>query len=56
MVSGYYTEGRVGRTSWDAANAFAFVISVVALAVSIFVGYLLVSKSKTIAFTPIDRL
>lgn len=57
VVRGYYTQGKEGSgNSWDAANAFAFVLSVVALAVSIFVGYLLVSKSKTIPFTPIDRL
>ncbi|KAG6406293.1 hypothetical protein SASPL_133893 [Salvia splendens] len=54
VVRGYSTHKEVG--SWDAASAFAFVISVVALAVSIFVGYLLVSKSKSIDFTPIDRL
>lgn len=57
VVRGYYTQGKAGSgNSWDAANAFAFVLSVVALAVSIFVGYLLVSKSKSIPFTPIDRL
>ena len=54
VVRGYSTHKEVG--SWDGASAFAFVISVVALAVSIFVGYLLVSKSKSIDFTPIDRL
>ncbi|KAL1535038.1 hypothetical protein AAHA92_31139 [Salvia divinorum] len=54
VVRGYSTHKEVG--SWDAASAFAFVISVVALAVSVFVGYLLVSKSKSIDFTPIDRL
>lgn len=55
VVWGYSTH-KEATGSWNAASAFAFVISVVALAVSVFVGYLLVSKSKSIDFTPIDRL
>lgn len=42
-------------SSWDGASVFAFVLSLVAFCVSIFVGYL-VSKSKSVPFTPIDHL
>lgn len=56
VVPGYSTQVKVASgSSWDAASGFAFVLSLVALVVSIFVGYL-VSKTKAIPFTPIDRL
>lgn len=42
-------------SSWDAATAFALLLSVVAFCVSFFVGYW-VSKTKSVPFTPIDRL
>lgn len=50
--AGYYKEAVSGR-SWDAAAAFGFVVSLVALVVSIFVGYLVVSKTKAISFSQI---
>ncbi|XP_072976433.1 uncharacterized protein [Typha angustifolia] len=41
--------------SWDAATAFALLLSVVSFCLSVFVGYW-VSKTKSVPFTPIDRL
>ncbi|KAF8394677.1 hypothetical protein HHK36_020893 [Tetracentron sinense] len=43
------------RSSWDAASAFSLLLSVVSFCVSVFVGYW-VSKTKSVPFTPIDRL
>nr|DAD33104.1 TPA_asm: hypothetical protein HUJ06_011955 [Nelumbo nucifera] len=43
-------------SSWDAASAFALLLSVVSLCLSIFIGYR-VSKTKSIIpFTPMDHL
>ncbi|XP_057464679.1 uncharacterized protein LOC130754475 [Actinidia eriantha] len=42
-------------SSWDAASAFALLLSVVAFCSSVFVGYW-VSKAKQVPFTPIDNL
>lgn len=41
--------------SWDAASAFALLLSVVSLCLSVFVGYRSF-KAKSIAFSPIDHL
>lgn len=43
------------RSSWDAASAFSLLLSVVALCISVFVGYR-VFRSKSLPFTPIDHL
>ncbi|CAA3020763.1 domon-like ligand-binding domain-containing precursor [Olea europaea subsp. europaea] len=43
-------------SSWDAAAGFAFLISVVAFCVSIFVGYRVSKTKRAIPFTPIDHL
>lgn len=42
-------------SSWDAASAFALLLSVIAFCVSIFVGYR-VTKPKSIPFTQMDSL
>ncbi|GFZ07224.1 heme binding protein [Actinidia rufa] len=42
-------------SSWDAASAFALLLSVVAFCSSVFLGYW-VSKAKQVPFTPIDNL
>ncbi|PIN10060.1 hypothetical protein CDL12_17351 [Handroanthus impetiginosus] len=54
VTSGFSTRV-VSGSSWDAASGFALLLSFVAFCVSIFVGYL-VSRSKAVPFTPIDRL
>ncbi|ERN03117.1 hypothetical protein AMTRI_Chr02g220920 [Amborella trichopoda] len=46
---------RGSSSSWDAANAFSLLLSVVAFCMSVFVGYW-VRKSKSVPFTPIDHL
>ncbi|KAF5200028.1 heme binding protein [Thalictrum thalictroides] len=43
------------RSSWPAASAFSLLLSVVALCLSLFVGYA-VSRNKSIPFTPMDHL
>ncbi|KAK4739391.1 hypothetical protein R3W88_003088 [Solanum pinnatisectum] len=43
----------VSRSSWDAANGFAFLLSVVSFGVSFFVAYW-VHKKNAISFQPID--
>ncbi|KAJ6794322.1 Uncharacterized protein M6B38_231940 [Iris pallida] len=43
------------RSSWDAATAFALLMSVLSLCLSIFIGYW-AAKNKGVPFTPIDRL
>ncbi|ONK63586.1 uncharacterized protein A4U43_C07F16780 [Asparagus officinalis] len=43
------------KSSWDAATAFALLLSVVAFCVSVFVGYW-VSRTNSVPFTPMDRL
>ncbi|XXG84466.1 hypothetical protein AAC387_Pa10g1976 [Persea americana] len=43
------------RSSGDAASAFSLLLSVVALCISVFVGYR-VFRSKSLPFTPIDHL
>ncbi|XP_057493081.1 uncharacterized protein LOC130778579 [Actinidia eriantha] len=43
------------ESSWDAASAFALLLSVFAFCSSVFVGYR-VSKGKQVPFTPIDDL
>ncbi|KAK6159808.1 hypothetical protein DH2020_003189 [Rehmannia glutinosa] len=56
VISGFSTQVKLAsQSSGDAAGVFAFVLSLVAFCVSIFVGYL-VSKTKSVPFTPIDRL
>ncbi|XP_038980466.1 uncharacterized protein LOC103700994 [Phoenix dactylifera] len=42
-------------SSWDAATAFALLLSVVSFCMSVFIGYW-VSKTKAVPFTPIDHL
>nr|XP_010921464.1 uncharacterized protein LOC105045011 [Elaeis guineensis]XP_010921465.1 uncharacterized protein LOC105045011 [Elaeis guineensis] len=42
-------------SSWDAATAFALLLSVVSFCLSVFIGYW-VSKNKAVPFTPIDHL
>ncbi|CAL5378570.1 unnamed protein product [Camellia sinensis] len=49
------SKGASGNSSSNAASAFALLLSVVAVCVSVFVGYWLF-KSKSIPFTPIDHL
>ncbi|XP_009411626.2 uncharacterized protein LOC103993326 [Musa acuminata AAA Group] len=46
---------RASSGSWDAATAFAMLLSVISLCVAIFIGYR-VSSTKDVPFTPIDRL
>ncbi|WOL10269.1 hypothetical protein Cni_G19023 [Canna indica] len=41
--------------SWDAATAFALLLSVASLCIAVFVGYK-VSRTKSVPFTPIDSL
>ncbi|KAA8536733.1 hypothetical protein F0562_029211 [Nyssa sinensis] len=43
------------RNSWDAASAFALILSVVSFCISVFVGYW-VSRGKARSFEPIDGL
>lgn len=42
--------------SWDAATAFALLLSVVAIGISIFVGYLVSKNKNTVQFTPLERI
>ncbi|KAK2968743.1 hypothetical protein RJ640_020379 [Escallonia rubra] len=42
-------------SSWDAASAFALLLSIVSICMSAFVGYW-VREGKSVPFTPIDRL
>ncbi|RWW29832.1 hypothetical protein GW17_00005635 [Ensete ventricosum] len=53
------SSGSVSRASssgsWDAATAFAMLLSVVSLCVAVFIGYR-VSSTREVPFTPIDRL
>ncbi|RRT84815.1 hypothetical protein B296_00003203 [Ensete ventricosum] len=46
---------RASSGSWDAATAFAMLLSVVSLCVAVFIGYR-VSSTREVPFTPIDRL
>lgn len=41
--------------SWDAASGFALILSVLALCISVFVGYW-VRRSNAVPFVPMDRL
>ncbi|KAK3022764.1 hypothetical protein RJ639_046727, partial [Escallonia herrerae] len=43
------------ESSWDAASAFALLLSIVSICMSAFVGYW-VRQGKSVPFTPIDRL
>ncbi|XP_068663476.1 uncharacterized protein [Aristolochia californica] len=43
-------------SSWNAALAFALLLSVVSLCVSVFVGYWSSRTSKAVPFTPLDHL
>ncbi|KAK6941107.1 Cytochrome c-552/DMSO reductase-like, hem-binding domain [Dillenia turbinata] len=43
------------RSSWDAGSAFALLFSVISLCVSVFVGYWVVSRNKSVPFTPISN-
>ncbi|TVU47300.1 hypothetical protein EJB05_06895 [Eragrostis curvula] len=42
--------------SWDAATAFALLLSVVAIGVSIFVGYLVSKNKNNVQFTPLQQI
>jgi hypothetical protein len=42
--------------SWDAATAFALLLSVVAVCVSIFVGYSASRNKSSIQFTPLEEI
>ncbi|KZV14080.1 hypothetical protein F511_44465 [Dorcoceras hygrometricum] len=56
VTPGFSAQSKVATgSSWDAAAGFAFLLSFVSFCVSIFVGYW-VSKTKSVSFTPIDRL
>ncbi|KAG8369073.1 hypothetical protein BUALT_Bualt15G0112300 [Buddleja alternifolia] len=56
VIPAYSTQLKgASGSSWDAAGGFAFVLSIVAFCISIFVGYM-VSKNKSVPFTPIDHL
>ncbi|PKA54669.1 hypothetical protein AXF42_Ash000504 [Apostasia shenzhenica] len=52
--SSSYT-GSSSKSSWDAATAFALLLSVISFCLSVFVGYF-ASRNKSVPFTPIDRL
>ncbi|KAL2514032.1 heme binding [Forsythia ovata] len=57
VTPGSSTQVKVASgSSWDAAAGFAFLISIVAFCVSIFVGYWVSKTKNAISFTPIDRL
>lgn len=43
------------NNSWDAASAFALILSAVSIGMSVFVGYW-VKRANTVPFTPMDRL
>lgn len=53
--SSYSVKGTSSGSSWEAASAFALLLSVVSLCLSIFVGYR-VSQGKNVHFSPIDHL
>ena len=42
--------------SWDAATAFALLLSVVAICLSIFVGYRVSKNRSTAQFTPLEQI
>jgi hypothetical protein len=42
--------------SWDAATAFALLLSVVAVGLSIFVGYLVPKDKNDVQFTPLEQI